>query len=72
MRDIQYLDANIDILSKFVNWLLISVNEKVIIANFKNYRAKSTVNNIIVTVLNFYDNIYRHDDYKDKFTENLR
>jgi len=71
-RDKDYRDVNIDDLARFVSWLQNPfVNSKVIPIKVESERQPQTVNNIIDTIIIFYEYLMRHDEYEGRLSEKL-
>jgi integrase len=73
-RDLDFQSITIDDLSLFVNWLQNPYKSLNVISSHKIDAARSprTVNIIVNTVLNFYDYIFRHEEYSNNIPERLR
>ena len=72
-KEIDFKDITIDNLSLFVNWLQNPYESlKVVpVEPVEVARKPKTVNIIVNTVLNFYDYLLRHEEYRNNISERL-
>jgi integrase len=73
-RRIDFQKITIDDLSLFVNWLQNPYKSFKVVSTMSLETARSarTVNNIVNSVLAFYDYILRHEDYSNNVSERLK
>ena len=73
-RELDFQKITIDDLSSFVNWLQNPYKSIKIIPkeNVETPRCAATINNIVNTVLAFYDYALRHEEYSNNISERLK